>query len=259
MLSLAEIRGRSMAPNGVAPFPTDTTSKARRGRYLAYSLVIACLIAGPGIADPGDSAPPPATTANADGQSGDATGDQKSTDLTEADWSLWESADTPAPWQTSGTSPWWVLGRVLLALVLVGSLVILLLVLLRRYGIGSGPSGVGAPRLQLLASLSLAPRRTVYLVRVDGVELLVGTAGDGLRLLTELPGVRDAALQSMSTATGGNGVTVVTPPAPATPATATATPVSGQSPPVTASFLSAFSRLLGTPTGGESSREAADG
>jgi flagellar biogenesis protein FliO len=110
------------------------------------------------------------------------------------DWSLWnQSAGEPAAAET-GTTPLWMAGRVILAVTLVAGLAVALLVCLKRFGVTRGASGIGAARLEMLASLALGPRRTVYLVRADGVELLLGTTGEGLGLLTELPGARDAQI-----------------------------------------------------------------
>jgi flagellar biogenesis protein FliO len=88
----------------------------------------------------------------------------------------------------SRTSTARVIGRFVFAVLLVVSLILLCVMVLRRYGLPRGALGAAGPRLELRAQLHLGPRRTVYLVRVDGTEILLGTSGDGLRLLTELPG-----------------------------------------------------------------------
>lgn len=89
-----------------------------------------------------------------------------------------------------------IIGRFIFAIAIVASLIVLSVMALRRYGLPRGALGVAGPRLELRAQLHLGPRRTIYLVRVDGSEILLGTAGDGLRLLTELPGAWTVASTS---------------------------------------------------------------
>ena len=103
----------------------------------------------------------------------------------------------PAAPESAATaiSPAGLVGRLVLASALVVSLICLAVLVLRRYALPRGASGIAGPRLELIGQLHLGPRRTVYLVRIDGVEILLGTAGDGLCLLTELPGPRALAAE----------------------------------------------------------------
>jgi flagellar biogenesis protein FliO len=105
-----------------------------------------------------------------------------------------------------GTSMAAVIGRFIFAVLLVVSLILLCVMVLRRYGLPRGAMGVAGPRLELRAQLHLGPRRTVYLVRVDGSEILLGTSGDGIRLLTELPGAWAVAAATTGTLAGTGAV-----------------------------------------------------
>ncbi len=46
----------------------------------------------------------------------------------------------------------------------------------------------GSQRLKVIERLVLEPRRSVYLIEVDGTTLLIGTAEGGVRLLKPLSG-----------------------------------------------------------------------
>jgi flagellar biogenesis protein FliO len=182
----------------------DTVSSRRRraGVLIGLLTFFAVLAAGDLLADTTSdqnpsAAPDPATSLPAStgmAVAGTESAGESAAESASDQWPLWNQQPAEASWSPDGSSPVWMAGRVLFAVLLVIGLVVLLLLFLRRYGIMNGASGIGAGRLQLLANLPLGPRRTVYLVRVDGIELLVASAGDGLRLLTELPSPRDTAL-----------------------------------------------------------------
>ena len=92
------------------------------------------------------------------------------------------------PLATAGEGPG-LLGsvlRTLFALVGVCALAFVVLSWLARRGIGvSGRTRSG--RIEVLERVALAPRTSLYVVRVDGRELLVGSGeAGGLSLITEL-------------------------------------------------------------------------
>ncbi len=94
--------------------------------------------------------------------------------------------------------------RTLLALLGVCALAWFVLGQLARRGVGVGGR---AARMRVLERITLAPRRQLYLVRVDERELLIG-AGEtgGLMLITELADAAAARPTAAESAVGAGPV-----------------------------------------------------
>jgi flagellar protein FliO/FliZ len=79
-------------------------------------------------------------------------------------------------------------GYGLLLLETLAALVVIALVawVAVRLGRGRLGGGRGARRMRIAERLPLEPRRSLYLVEVDGESLLVGSSDGGVRLVKEL-------------------------------------------------------------------------
>ena len=90
---------------------------------------------------------------------------------------------TPQVNLEAGSSFGWMLLQTLLALAFICAIAWLLLRLMGRYTNGLGSS---RSMIEIVDRLALDQRKSVYIVKVTGRWLLVGSSETGLQLLTEL-------------------------------------------------------------------------
>ncbi len=68
-----------------------------------------------------------------------------------------------------------------------------------RFGGSRFVVGKGGSRMRVVERLSLEPKRSLYLVEVDGKNLLVGVSEGAVQLVEHLPGEPEPNLENQST------------------------------------------------------------
>jgi flagellar biogenesis protein FliO len=157
---------------------------------MAAMVVLAC--AAPGFAQQQGQAldTQPAATSQPAASQPAATSQPAEADAGSGDGRPIKSSK-PLTFSNQDTGPWGHLAAavgVVLAVGVVGLIVVRKV--LPRLGVVPAR---GARRMSVLEVLHLGQRRGLYLVRVDGRELLVGDSPSGLSLLTEVEAARQAA------------------------------------------------------------------
>jgi len=99
---------------------------------------------------------------------------------------LWAEADPEARETTSVPDVGALLGRLVLAMLLVLALLVGGVLLLQKYGRRALRLGGGARALRIVDRVALGPKKGVFLVHVGGRYLLLGVGEREVTLLTEM-------------------------------------------------------------------------
>lgn len=94
---------------------------------------------------------------------------------------------TGIPFKSEPKSTGRQFGETLLALIVVGGLAVGGLYVMRRYLPTMALKAGAGKRLQLLETMRLTPKTTVFLIKFDNTTLLLGQHGDSLSVLASNP------------------------------------------------------------------------